>query len=124
MSITRKDFFLQAFHAAGKTVLEITGIARGSVPVTTVTDCDVMPPLPAPDNSMVAVPDNTRCLARNCGCLACVERCEPEAIVLVPGVGIKVDMAICTGCGTCEYVCPVSPKAVFIKTRADRTNNT
>jgi len=43
-----------------------------------------------------------------------VERCDTQAISVVMGEGIRIDEACCTGCGTCEYVCPVTPKAVTI----------
>jgi ferredoxin len=116
MSITRKEFLRQGFFSLGKTALDIAGTLRGGE----VAEEPVIPDLepsgePRPD--MVATPFNERCLARNCGCFACVERCEPQAIMVVPGEGIRIDESLCTGCGTCEYVCPVGPKAIALSIR-------
>jgi ferredoxin len=36
---------------------------------------------------------------------------------MVMGVGIRIDETRCTGCGTCEYVCPVFPKGVRLQPR-------
>jgi Pyruvate/2-oxoacid:ferredoxin oxidoreductase delta subunit len=33
---------------------------------------------------------------------------------VVMGDGISIDTALCIGCGTCNYLCPVYPKAVSI----------
>jgi len=66
---------------------------------------------------LLAVGDNGLCLARSCGCFACIERCESQAIHLVFGAGIRIDEACCTGCGACEHVCPVTPKAIRINAR-------
>lgn len=117
MSITRKEFFRQALFSFGKTALDITDTVRGTLPSTSpeATYDAYVPSTPGPD--MVAEPHNAGCLAGNCGCFACVERCEPYAITLVPGEGIRVNAERCTGCGTCEYVCPVSPKAVVLTPR-------
>jgi ferredoxin len=38
--------------------------------------------------------------------------------MLIPGTGIRVDEKLCTGCGTCHYICPVTPKAVRMQPRA------
>jgi len=53
----------------------------------------------------------------NFGCFSCEERCDARAISLVMGAGVRIDETLCTGCGTCEYVCPVTPKAVRIVPR-------
>ena len=116
-NLTRKEFFTQGFMSLGKTVIDITGtlLAKG-VPMEPPVQQQSEPSLePRPD--MVATPFNERCLARNCGCFACVERCESQAIMVVPGEGIRVDDRLCTGCGSCEYVCPVQPKAVVLAPR-------
>jgi ferredoxin len=116
MSITRKEFFRQALFSVGKTALDLTDTVRGTLPAFPPEEHGThVPADPGPD--MVAEPHNSRCLAANCGCFACVERCGSHAIILVPGVGIRVNANDCTGCGTCEYVCPVSPKAVVLVPR-------
>lgn len=70
-----------------------------------------------PRDDLVAVAHNAHCLAKNSGCFACVERCQSQAIKLIPGVGIRINPQFCSGCGTCEYVCPVTPKAVTLLKR-------
>jgi ferredoxin len=113
MSLTRKEFLRQGFFSLGKTALDIAETLKGEtvgepVPASEASEA----PEPRPD--MLAESFNERCLARNCGCFACVERCEPQAIMVVPGEGIRIDGERCTGCGMCEYVCPVVPKAVAL----------
>lgn len=117
MSITRKEFFRQALVSFGKTALDITGTFSGTVPATSpeVTYDAYVPSAPGPD--MVAEPHNARCLAGNCGCFACVESCDHHAITVVQGEGVRVNAKKCTGCGTCEYVCPISPKAIVLTPR-------
>lgn len=117
MSITRKEFFRQGFLSLGKTALELTDTLKGEAGQPALELLPERDTAPVPDGSMVARPDNERCLARGCGCFACVERCEPQAIMVVPGEGIRIDETRCSGCGTCEYVCPVSPKAVRLVPR-------
>lgn len=120
MSMTRKEFFRQGFFSLGKTALDIAGTLKGDDAVEAAVIPETAPSGEAqPD--MAATPFNERCLARNCGCFACVERCEPQAIMVVPGEGIRIDDASCTGCGTCEYVCPVNPKAVILQPRTRPT---
>ena len=117
MSITRKEFFRQGLLSLGKTALDLAGTMKGeTAPAIQELPADGLP-LAEPDGALVACPDNARCLARSCGCFACVERCEPQAILMVPGEGIRVDQARCFGCGTCEYVCPVTPKAIALISR-------
>ena len=118
MSISRKDFFRQGLFSLGKTAIDLAGTLKsGDVSEAAATIPDAVPSgEPRPD--MVASPFNERCLARNCGCFACVERCQSQAVMVVPGEGIRIDETRCTGCGTCEYVCPVNPKAVILTPRA------
>jgi len=116
VSITRKEFFRQGFLSLGRTAFDIAGTIRGAEAIETDAASDEAPSgEPHPD--MLATAFNERCLARNCGCFACVERCQAEAITVVSGEGIRIDENICTGCGTCEYVCPVNPKAVLLQSR-------
>lgn len=116
MEISRKDFFRHGLLSLGKTALEIAGTLQGSK-----TDEYALPPdgtQPAePHPDMVALPCNEHCLARNCGCFACAERCQTQAILILPGAGIRIDSTRCTGCGSCEYVCPATPKAIILKAR-------
>ena len=116
MSLTRKEFFRQGLFSLGKTALEIVDTMKVGTANTYANLPDSAdPPVARPD--MVAEAFNERCLARSCGCIACVERCEPEAIMVVPGQGIRIDESRCTGCSMCEYVCPVTPKAVILSPR-------
>jgi len=72
---------------------------------------------PIPDLEMVAIVNNQHCLAKNCGCFSCIDRCESEAIKIIPGVGIRINPMLCNGCGICEYVCPITPKAIRLTAR-------
>ena len=116
MSISRKEFFIKSLFSLSEAVSTVSS-------ALTATDADEKPHLPQGDfvpvvrEDLVAVAHNDHCLARNCGCFACVERCEPQAIMVVMGEGIRIDVSRCTGCGTCESVCPVSPKAVTLVSR-------
>lgn len=118
MTISRKEFFRQGLFSLGRAALDV----RDALQLKPAEADPGLPeesaaaPEPRPD--MVAEPFNERCLARSCGCFACAERCEPQAILLVPGEGIRIDRERCCGCGMCEYVCPVSPKAVALAPRA------
>lgn len=52
-------------------------------------------------------------------CGACAEHCPTQAVHMVPyhnGLTIPaIDPAICVGCGACESICPVRPKAIFVE---------
>lgn len=113
MSISRKDFFKQSLFSLGKTALDIADTLKGHLPVLPVVP-QGEPPLSEPRPDMVAAAFNERCLARSNQCSACVESCKPKAIKLNPGVGIRINPNFCDGCGNCEYVCPVDPKAVVL----------
>lgn len=122
MSISRKNFFKQSLYSLGKTTLDLTSLLKGRTEDEAsryTKDCAAAAPRP----DMVAAPFNERCLARNCGCFACMERCQGQAIMVVPGTGIRIDEALCSGCGTCEYVCPVTPKAVILQPRTKPVEN-
>jgi len=119
VTLSRKEFFRQGFLSLGETLLKAGASVRGAqqepllrLPLEAGQD-----KLPVPDGNALARVDNRLCLARNCGCFSCVERCESLAITVVMGEGIRVDEQLCSGCGTCEYVCPMTPKAVTIATR-------
>ena len=116
MDISRKDFFKKSLFSIGEAITTMTGAlkepeaGRPTIP-------DTAGFVPAENGDMRAVAHNEHCLARECGCFACFERCAPQAITVVMGQGIRIDEARCTGCGTCEYVCPATPKAVGLQPR-------
>lgn len=75
----------------------------------------------------LAVVDHNTCIAYNGGhyCIVCAEVCSYSAVIFkdlwdetlkrkkrVP----TVDESLCTGCGLCEYYCPVTPEhAIIVK---------
>jgi ferredoxin len=116
--LSRKDFFRQGIFSLGETLLKVSGTALNVYVSPGLPPSDFDPDKePVADENMIAKADNQHCLAKGCGCFSCVERCENEAIKLIPGTGISIDEALCTGCGTCEYICPVEPKAVVLISR-------
>lgn len=118
MDISRKDFFKKSLYSLGKAITTLTGALEEPQHERPVIR-DTADFIPAQQENMRAVAANGQCLARNCGCFACFERCEPQAITMVMGEGIRIDETRCTGCGTCEYVCPVTPKAVSLQPRIE-----
>ncbi len=119
MTLSRKDFFKQGFFSIGEALLKVGGTVQEAEDSILSTPVDNNPiKEPVPDINMVAKADNQHCLAKNCGCFCCSERCETQAIIIVMGEGIRIIEDLCTGCGTCEYVCPVTPKAVRMQARA------
>ena len=116
MNISRKEFFRKSLMSLGQAISTVSDALKSPADV----------PMAIPDTAdfnaearedLVAVGHNEQCLARNSGCFACMERCKFDAIKLIPGVGIRINAYLCTGCGTCEYVCPVTPKAVRMQAR-------
>jgi len=116
MDISRKEFFKKSLYSLGEAITAVTGALKEPEPERP-TIPDTADFAPTTRENMRAVAHNEHCLARNCGCFACFERCDPQAITVVMGVGIRIDEARCTGCGTCEYVCPAVPKAVRMQPR-------
>ena len=117
MSISRKDFIRQSLRSLGEAVCSVSDALKQPA-APSVNLPDVTNFVAEPRENEVAVAHNDSCLARSSGCFSCVERCEPGAIKLIPGVGIRVNPQICTGCGMCEYVCPVTPKAIRMQVRS------
>jgi ferredoxin len=119
MNISRKDFFKKSLFSMGEALLSAKDIlsapSAAEPPEQTYEEF-----VPVPSEDLVAVADNQECLAKNSGCFSCVERCEQQAILVVMGEGIRIDEKLCNGCGTCEYICPVSPKAVKLKARTNK----
>ena len=116
MSISRKDFFRKSLLSLGEAFCTVGDALKG--PATTpLEEPDMTDYIAAPRENEVAVAHNDTCLARSSGCFSCVERCEHEAVNLIQGVGIRIDPQLCTGCRTCEYICPVTPKAIRIEAR-------
>jgi MinD superfamily P-loop ATPase len=120
MEISRKDFFKKSLFSLGEAVCSVTSILNSSPePALTVPDTEEF--VSETHDDLAAVAHNDSCLAKNSGCFSCVERCEVGAISLIPGVGVRVNQQLCTGCGSCEYVCPVTPKAIRMQTRTIST---
>lgn len=114
--MSRKEFFQNSFYSLAESLLKAGGgsperSGRGTQPKEEAAE------VPVPDARQVARADNRHCLAKNCGCFSCVERCEARAIVVVMGEGIRINENLCRGCGTCQYLCPVTPKAVVLHSR-------
>lgn len=119
MNISRKQFFKKSLFSLGEAVSTVTGIIYSSNEQDIGGKPDIADFEPVPNDARQAAAYNDHCLARNSGCFACVERCDVGAIRLIPGVGIRINTMLCTGCGTCEYVCPVEPKAVRMVSRTE-----
>lgn len=123
MNISRKDFFRKSLFSLGDALCSVSGVMKSpSEPAMTVPDTADF--VSAPHEDLAAFAFNNSCLAKNSGCFACMERCEPGAIKLIPGVGIRINQQLCNGCGACEYVCPVTPKAIRMQARTIHTPST
>ena len=116
MNVSRKEFLRKGLFSLGKLTCTAAGLLKEPAAVE-FTDEDDQELIPVADDNLRAVAHNERCLAGSCGCFVCVERCEAGAIRVVVGEGIGIDAARCTGCGTCNYLCPVHPKAVSMVSR-------
>ena len=116
MDISRKEFFRRSLLSLGEAVYSVSTALKGpSDNILEVPDTGDFEATPM--ENQVAVAHNGNCLARSSGCFSCIERCEPAAIKLIPGVGIRINQQLCNGCATCEYVCPTTPKAVRMQER-------
>ncbi|HJV66253.1 MAG TPA: hypothetical protein VJ550_11000 [Geomonas sp.] len=117
MNLSRKQFLRRGLFSLGSAALEVAAGLRVREAASAAADPREAEPELRPRPDMVAQSRAGLCLARSCGCLACVERCEAEAITLVPGKGIEINPTLCTGCGSCCYLCPTTPKAVALAAR-------
>jgi len=116
MNISRKDFIRKSLLSLGKTVFSVKDALKGEVDLPIVDpEPDDFTPMPQPDQMAVAY--NEFCLAKNSACFSCIKRCEPEAIKLIPGVGIRINAYLCNGCGLCQHLCPSTPKAIRMEAR-------
>lgn len=119
MNISRKEFFKKSLRSLGEAVLTVKDALQATEVTMNLPDSGGFAAVP--QEELVAAPHNETCLAKNSGCFACVERCETGAIKLIPGIGIRINQQLCNGCGSCEYICPVSPKAVRMTARPSKT---
>jgi ferredoxin len=121
--LSRKQFFKQCAASLGKAILEVSDVI--SPAGAQVNSAAREQPLPRePDGHLVATTRNRYCQARGNSCVTCIERCKADAIQLVPGEGIRIDPALCIGCGTCEKLCPAAPKAVQLRDRSSYDETT
>jgi len=111
MNVSRKEFLRRGLFSLGELTCTAAGLLKEPAAIGSA-DRDDQELIPAADDNLRAVAHNERCLAGSCGCFVCVERCEARAIKVVLGEGISIDAALCIGCGACNDVCPVYPKAV------------
>jgi len=118
MEISRKDFFRKSLFSLGEAILSARDALTNPTAAEPAQQLDDNF-IPVPHENQVAVADNQHCLAKNSGCFSCVEQCESQAILVVMGEGIRIDEKLCNGCGTCEYICPVTPKAVKLQARPE-----
>lgn len=118
MNLSRKAFFKQGIYSLAEALGSVTGALKASPPVEP-EEPDERDFVPTPRDDRVAVADSGQCLGRSCGCFSCEESCEAEAVTVVMGEGVRIDAARCTGCGACEHVCPVTPKAVRLQPRTN-----
>ena len=116
MNISRKDFFKKSLLSLGEALCSVSNALNPPADLTPEVP-DIVNFVAAQRDDQQAVAHNDTCLAKNSGCFACVERCDSDAVRLIPGVGIRINAQRCSGCGTCEYVCPVTPKAVRMQSR-------
>jgi ferredoxin len=93
------------------------------VKCSTVCPTGAIRPITVAEKSAIqigrAVVDRTRCIrtSEDVDCSACARNCPAGVINLMQKTGGGKDMAVdaerCTGCGACEYFCPVRPVAAI-----------
>lgn len=115
MSITRKEFLRQGAASLGRAALDLAGALQATAGEAPPAE----PEEPAVERGahLVAQPQGSECFAGSCGCLSCLERCEPQAISLVIGQGVKVDASLCNGCAVCVEICPTTPRSLAMVPR-------
>ncbi len=116
MKLSRKEFLKKGLFSLGELLCTAAGV-RNAQEIVEPEVRHGLEPEQSAGTGCRAVARSERCLAGNCGCFACVEHCESRAITAIAGKGIMIDSALCTGCGACNTVCPVLPKAVLIVPR-------
>ena len=84
-------------------------------------------PLPLAQKQLVQIGEaqliKDRCIVylRHEDCAACAEVCPTHAVFTVERDNVRypeTNLALCIGCGACEYVCPQNPKAIWIQGHA------
>ncbi|MBJ6724694.1 4Fe-4S binding protein [Geomesophilobacter sediminis] len=116
MTLSRKEFLRRGALSIGKGALDLVGLFGGKIPrPSTPPDEAEEAILPSPE--AVATGPAAHCLARSCGCFSCVDHCQSGAISIALGSAIAIDPNRCTGCGSCTFVCPTTPKAVSLVRR-------
>jgi cytochrome c-type protein NapB len=74
------------------------------------------PMRPAPKSlKLIAQIQPFDCLAqRGQVCTVCAERCPVPGAVHIEGARVRIDAGLCTGCGTCQQVCPAPQNAIVL----------
>lgn len=91
---------------------------------TSVCPADALAYLPVTDKQKTPI-GKAHFLLRNCitqrdgvSCGSCAKKCPANAIELVDYNSSEIPQineTACIGCGKCEYVCPASPKAIYVE---------
>ncbi|MFN3621415.1 MAG: 4Fe-4S binding protein [Nitrososphaerales archaeon] len=53
-------------------------------------------------------------------CYRCVDICVFDAVRITGSGGVEVNEMLCVGCKQCEYICPVSEKAIVVRASDSR----
>ena len=84
-------------------------------------------PLELPEKQLVQIGeaqlDKDLCIVhtRDEDCGACAEVCPTHAVYTEERDNVfypEMNLELCIGCGACEFVCPVTPKAIFVEGNA------
>ena len=122
MNISRKDFIKKSLFSLGEAIGSVAGALKSSAGSETVVteEHEEKEFEPVERDDRVAVANKDQCLGKECGCFLCEESCKAEAITVVLGEGVRIDEEMCSGCGACEYVCPMTPKGVTMEQRSSQ----